>query len=231
LLLFGGGSRPEPAIRRFVEWSGGNSSRILIIGWASSIPQEYARSLESEFFAQGASEISVSAIPPQTPEERAAFLSDLFRSTGVFFTGGNQNRAMGAIDSLGLKSVLRERFRDGVAFAGTSAGTALMAGSMITGEPGRPTAEGLGLFSSAVIDMHFLKRNREGRLLSAMQSAGIRFGIGVEEDGALAITDSETAEVLGGLPVMTYELSSERTLRFELRAGDRFDLIRWRPGP
>ncbi len=229
LLLVGGGARPESALRRFVEWSGGSASRILIIGWPSTIPGDYVWSLTSEFTALGVPAFFVSETPPESEAAKKRFISQLESATGVFFTGGDQNRAMAAVDSLGLRVEFNRRFDAGVPFGGTSAGTALMAGSMITGKAEPRIAAGLGLFPRAVIDMHFLKRNREARLLAAMDSAGLPFGIGVDEDGALAIEDSTKAEVLGGTDVVFYENRGGQIERFRLRDQDRFDLLDWTP--
>lgn len=228
LLLVGGGKRPEQALRRFVAWSGESASRILIIGWPSTIPGDYVRSLSAELSALGATRILVSETAPVSESGKEEFLSQLAQATGVFFTGGDQNRAMAAIEAWDLKSSLRKRFEAGIPFAGTSAGTALMAEAMITGKEYPRTAPGLGLFTPAVIDMHFLKRNREPRLIAAMADAGMHFGIGVDEDGAVAIEDSLRAEVLGTQHVMFYESIGGRTMSFELEGGDRFDLKGWR---
>ncbi len=229
MLLVGGGARPESALRRFVEWSGGTGARILIIGWPSTIPGDYVRSLSMEFAELGVSKFLISETAPVSPAQRTEFLSLLDEATGVFFTGGDQNRAMAAVESLALRASLKSRFEAGVPFGGTSAGTALMAETMITGREDPRTAPGLGLLPRALIDMHFLKRNREPRLLAAMESAGVQFGIGVDEDGAVVIEDSSRAEVLGEPHVVFYESRSGQVRRFELHDRDRFDLRTWTP--
>jgi hypothetical protein len=37
LLVIGGGEPPPDAMKKFVEWSGGAKSRILVITWASGV--------------------------------------------------------------------------------------------------------------------------------------------------------------------------------------------------
>jgi cyanophycinase len=199
------------------------------MGWASGIPGDYARSLSAEFSARGVAQVLVSERPPENAEERGRFLSLLASATGVFFTGGDQNRAMEAIDFWNFRTELRSHFERGVPFAGTSAGTALMAQAMITGRESPRTSSGLGLFAPAVIDMHFLKRSREIRLIAAMESSGVPYGIGVDEDGALAIEDSVRAEVLGAPHVVFYEAKEGQILRYELQDREAFDLRHWRP--
>ena len=72
---------------------------------------------------------------------------------------------------------MRERAAVGVVCGGTSAGAAVMSRVMITGD-GKDelvricadvtaTAEGLGLLEGAIVDKHFLARQRTNRLVAA----------------------------------------------------------------
>jgi cyanophycinase len=228
LLLVGGGKRPIPAMKQLSSWAGGSSARMLIIGWASTIPEDYVQSISADLSSQGVHTFLVSLSPPKTELEKEDFLSLLNQATGVFFTGGDQNRAMAAITKWDLKPELLKRFQSGIPFAGTSAGTALMAEHMMTGDENDPIEPGLGLFQKAIIDMHFLKRNREPRLLAAMNHTGHAFGIGIDEDGALAIDDSERAIVLGDPHVVFYQIKpSEEVKRDELKNEDQYNLNIW----
>jgi len=228
LLLVGGGNRPSEAIKAFSHWAGDEGAQILIIGWASEIPEQYFETLSKDFEAQGVHHFLKSLAGPSNTDERAAFLSDLKKATAVFFTGGNQNRAMAVIEEMNLRNALTEKFLSGTPFAGTSAGTALMADQMITGELSSPIGHGLGLFNKAVIDMHFLVRNREPRLLAAMNAAQTPFGMGIDEDGALAIYNSSTAEVLSDRHVVFYDQETNHALvRVELKHQERFNLSTW----
>ena len=71
---------------------------------------------------------------------------------------------------------------------GTSAGAAVMTRVMIT--RGRTTAdvgEGFDFFPGAVVDQHFLKRNRLSRLLSVLTDHPDLIGLGIDERTALVV--------------------------------------------
>jgi cyanophycinase len=103
--------------------------------------------------------------------------------------------------------------------AGTSAGAAIMSGSMFRDATdvmavmrgslrfGRELDRGLGFAGPDLfVDQHFLRRGRLGRLLPAMHALGISKGLGVEEDSA-AILHGGTVEVVGAGGALFVDLS------------------------
>lgn len=56
---------------------------------------------------------------------------------------------------------------------------------------------GLGLVSHIVVDQHFAQRGRLPRLLSVIAEHPDQFGIGIDEDTALAICPGDGIEVVG----------------------------------
>jgi cyanophycinase len=104
---------------------------------------------------------------------------------GVWFEGGDQNRlSMLYVDSPVEKALIDLLQRGGVV-GGTSAGAAIQSRCMIAGGKGTPRlGRGFPLFPG-VVDMHFLERNREGRLLEAMKLSGSNTGLGVDKFGAV----------------------------------------------
>ena len=46
---------------------------------------------------------------------------------------------------------------------------------------------GLGFFPFGMVDQHFIKRGRLGRLVVAMAEAGVRRGFGIDENTALLV--------------------------------------------
>ena len=97
----------------------------------------------------------------------------LRRATLIWMPGGDQNRFMQAIAGTGLDNVVRERHQAGIAVGGSSAGAAVLAAVMFTGDADLKsitagatiTAKGLALWPDALIDQHFLKRQRDNRLV------------------------------------------------------------------
>jgi cyanophycinase len=57
-------------------------------------------------------------------------------------------------------------------------------------------AAGLGLLGSSVIDQHFDQRNRYGRLLMIVSQSPSLLGLGVDEDTAAVVEESDGHEVL-----------------------------------
>ncbi len=163
LVLLGGGPRPREAMTRFVEWAGGRDARVLVVPWASSDPKGSAKDVVGEVVTLGAGQAESAPRAPLKEKTRAQFLTQLAASTGVFFTGGDQGRIMDVLRDDPLLVALCERFREGIVFAGTSAGTAAMSARMITGNGDFTvidgtkveTRPGLGLLPGVIVDQHF----------------------------------------------------------------------------
>ncbi len=100
--------------------------------------------------------------------------------------------------------------------------------------------DGLGFFRHGMVDQHFIKRGRLGRLVVAMAETGIRRGFGIDENTALLI-EGANARVCGEYGVMLIDLGpakvdqggrSFQDFRLSyLDDGDGFDLSRFRPEP
>ena len=103
-----------------------------------------------------------------------------------------------------MPDAIRARYRDGALVGGTSAGAAVMSASMITGEADLQSITaaktelkpGLGLWPEVIVDQHFLKRQRNNRLISAVLDHPELVGVGVDETTAVFVTGREF-EVLG----------------------------------
>lgn len=247
LILVGGGERPAKAMSRFVEWAGGAEARILVVSWASVEPLATCESTKAELAGAGV----VICAPfvtlddqgkaaPLAGEARTIFSQALSRATGVFFSGGDQNRVM---DALGgdpaLLAAIRARYAAGAVFGGTSAGAAVMSDPMVTDEAGAGVLDGkqvgvrpgLGLLAGAIVDPHFVKRQRVNRLLGLVLEHPRLRGVGVDEDTALLIRDGRTAEVAGHGPVLLVDATGTDQLQVTVaRPGQTIDL-RPRPRP
>jgi len=235
LVLVGGGHRPAAAMQRFVEWAGGSKARLLMILWATGYPLESYESLQKDFGALHPESIEAAPVQPLTPESRAAFLKQLAAATGVFFSGGDQVRVMDVLKDTGLLEAIRAKHASGTVFGGTSAGTAVMSKTMITGEGDFTvldgtkveTREGLDLIHDVIVDQHFLRRQRQNRLFGLLLLSPQQLGVGVDEDSAVLVTDSRHAEVVGG-PVMIVDGrggADELHLTI-VRPGQRYDLVK-----
>ena len=234
LLVIGGGERPPDAMKRFVEWSGGAKSRILVITWASGVPDESYASLEKAFQSANAGFVEHAPVRPLDAEKRARFIEQLNGASGVFFSGGDQNRIMDVLADDGLFQMIRSKYNSGTPFGGTSAGAAVMSDPMMTGEADLKILDGskvgvrkgLGLLPNVIFDQHFLVRQRYGRLFGLIISNPRMLGIGIDEDTSVMIEDNRRLTVVGKTQVM-FVHSKKGTQPFSLsflNAGERFDV-------
>ncbi len=215
LVLIGGGARPREAMQRFVQLSGSQQSRILVVPWASG-SLEGAANIRAELAAFTRAPIAVAPLTPQSPAQVLGLINS---ATGIFFAGGDQSKLMKTIESLRLADLLRQKFNQGIAFGGTSAGTAFMSQRMITGtgdlrvingakvELGR----GLGLLPPHIIvDQHFIVRGRFNRLAGIVLHTNL-VGVGIDEGTALVVLDNR-AQVIGPTQVLLFKASSTKKL-------------------
>lgn len=234
LLVVGGGTRPPEAIKKFVDWSGGANARILAITWASGVPEESFEALRKNFTEAGAGTVVHAAVRPLDTAKRTQFIDQLRSATGVFFSGGDQNRIMDVLADDELLKLIREKYAKGTPFGGTSAGAAVISDPMMTGEAdlkildGKKVGvrKGLGLVPNVMFDQHFLVRQRHNRLFGFVIENPKFLGIGIDEDNAVLITDNRRLEVAGPTQVMFVEGKNGRGAMMVsfLAAGERFDL-------
>jgi cyanophycinase len=108
-----------------------------------------------------------------------------------------------------LPEAIRARYQAGAVVGGTSAGAAVLSQVMITGEAqldrlrrgATQTIDGLGLWPSAIVDQHFVRRQRFNRLLSAVLDRPQLVGVGVDESTA-AVVRGRKIEVVGAAQVL-----------------------------
>ena len=237
LVLFGGGDRPSGAQQRFVDWAGGKKSRIIALPWASSVPETYYAYISSGLLAHGAGSVEMCASTWTRSDWADAFRAQLSSATGVFIIGGDQSQFMATVEAGGLLGDLRKAYDSGVAFAGTSAGTAVMSRVMLTGEGDPEVIDGstvgvrggLGLLPGVITDQHFIARQRENRLFGLMLLHRDLLGVGVDEAAALAVRGDRFAEAFGIVPtdmvmIVQPDAKVERLVVDLLRPGQRYDL-------
>lgn len=234
LLVVGGGGRPPEAMKRFVEEAGGRQARVLVVTWASEIPEESFLAMEEDLKPWGPAAVEHAA----STAAPSRLLGQLERATAVVFSGGDQNLLMDAVEGAGLREAFRAKLRAGTPFVGTSAGTAAMSRIMITGEGDMDvldgdrvgTREGLGLLEGVILDQHFIARQRQNRLFGLVLEHPGLLGLGIDENTAVWVERGRFAEVIGGRLALAVRAadSGRRLIVDVLRPGDRYDLKRRR---
>jgi len=198
--------RERVILRRFVAACGGPDANIVVLATASEHPETGERYAEL-FYGMDADTVEVLRI--RTREDAVEAGRDvhdvLETATGFFMTGGSQLRISSALGGTALAASLRRRHAEGMVVAGTSAGAAVISRHMISmgesgGTPRRrlvQMAQGLGFAPDLVIDQHFRRRDRMGRLITALSYNPEPLGVGVDEDTAAMIGADGVLTVLG----------------------------------
>ena len=233
LVICGGGGVPEPAWRRFVELAGGRDARILIVPTANlgGDPIEDHSPIR-EWKRRGAGSVEWLHARTRAEAEDPNFALPLTKATGVWMEGGDQAYLMRPYLDTEVERQLVALLERGGVIGGSSAGAAVMTRLMIEG--GRTEAieaTGFGFLPDAVVDQHFLRRNRLGRLLGVLDRHPDLIGLGIDERTALVV-QGDRIEVLGDSYVLACIPGGSGTLprQIFLKPGDRIDLPSLRVG-
>lgn len=216
LVLVGGGLRSDNALV-LSAFTRGVGARVLVLPTASGVPERSGLGSVEDLthYAEPGQTIEVLEILATTPRraEDPRYVDPIEGADAVWFTGGDQSRITAvfrpiAIDTLGYRA-LRRLLQRGGRVAGSSAGAAMMSDPMIVGGTSRAAllegtaggrfeiGRGMGFFPFGLVDQHFLRRGRIGRLVVALEETGTEFGWGIADNRALAV-DLDTGR---GLPL------------------------------
>jgi len=254
LLVIGGAERSGPGgteiLRRFVDLAGGAAAELIVIATASAEPAVLEAEYTALFTSLGAGRARALRLENRNQANEAATVEALATATGVFFTGGDQVRITTVLGGTRADSALQRLVRAGtVVLGGTSAGAAMMSGTMIIGgdgpgvtRAGVRTGPGLEFLPGVLIDMHFAERGRLNRLLSAVARYPHELGLGIDENTAI-LAEGDSFEVLGTGAVTVVDAGAAGEIRVPaegpialtgarvhvLPAGCRFELSGRRP--
>lgn len=212
LLAIGGAAGPD-LLQRFVTLAGGSAARIVVLATASAAPAEPEAHYRTAFAGLGAGSVHAVRIGSRTEANHPPDL--LASATGVFFTGGDQQRIITLLGGTRTDSVLQRLVAGGsVVLGGTSAGAAMMSGTMIVGGDGSSVSTGPGLefLPGVLIDMHFAERGRLHRLLAAVARYPHELGLGIDEDTAILVC-GDRFEVLGSGSVTVVDAGAATDIR------------------
>ena len=255
LVLIGGGRRPRPVMEKFIALAGGPGASIVVIPTASGEPGTGAETVATFTKDYRCTDVTALEIHNRQDASRPAFVKAIRNAGGIYFAGGDQRRIMDAFDGSPAAAALVEAYRAGAAIAGTSAGTACQSRLMITGDGDFKviTADnvqmrpGLGLApADVIVDQHFVKRQRENRLISVVLEHPQDLGIGIDEATAVWFKPDHTFQVLGDGWVVVLDASHATVTRRAvaggrahlgvhglrvdvLQRGERYDLAHRRP--
>lgn len=224
LVIVGGGPQPDAVRAEFVRLAGGaGKARIIVFAMASEEGRTSGEETVAELAKHGASARNVYLTREDALTDSAGRLLD--GATGVWFGGGDQVRLANVLKGTPVERAIHARFAAGAVIGGTSAGAAVMSRVMITGDERRPggirpdsevvwgtmerdnviTAEGFGLLPDAIVDQHFFRRKRYGRLLTLVVEREPHLGVGIDESTALIVGADGHWRVAGESGAVIYD--------------------------
>jgi cyanophycinase len=256
-----GGAEDKIKTRRvlnaFVAHAGGATARIAVIPAASMQAARAGELYHTLFQDLGAAHVEVLHVDSRQDAQDPARVALLDQVSAIFLSGGSQLRLATLLGGTKFGDAIRRRHGEGMLIAGTSAGASILCQHMIAfGRSGEwPTqrmvnlSPGLGLTNRVVIDQHFQRRGRTGRLMVAVAYNPYLIGLGIDEDTAALIDGHHQLEVIGRGSVIVVDGSDmsfsnvDQAARHDpvaitdmrlhvLTNGFRYDLINRRPsGP
>lgn len=223
LLIVGGGQQSDDLVRRFVALAGGpGKARIAVIPMASDEAQATGDEKAEQLREFGAEATVVNLTRAEAEDPAAAARFDGI--TGVWFCGGDQVPLARILYDTPALAAIHRRYVAGAVIGGTSAGAAIMSDSMLTGNQRRPDSlgyygddypaiargtievvRGLGFLHGAIVDQHFIRRERHNRLLSVVLERPSLVGVGIDEGTALEIGGDGRWQVVGASAVVIYD--------------------------
>ncbi len=200
LVVVGGAENKDenPVIlREIVKLAGGSQARLVVLTVATDQPGESGDEYTKAFQKLGVRDVHVVDVSTREDAVNPDALALIENATGVFFTGGDQLHVTSLLGGSRLDHCLKERLAEGMLIAGTSAGAAMMANSMIlSGEAEQSprfgeirVGGGMTYLPGTVIDTHFSQRGRFGRLLAAVAHYPQELGLGIDENTGMVVED------------------------------------------
>ena len=243
-----------------VELAGGPGAKIAVFPTASGEPVKKGGWVISALNKSGADAFLVPVAwktfdkSPQVAVSEPDLVSQVLEATGIFLIGGEQDKIVRALytpdgQNTPMLDAMWEVYKKGGVIAGTSAGAAVMSrvmyrdaesvlDTMLKGVRWKKEIDrGLGFIDDEwFVDQHHFVRGRFARTLVAMHNQGFKYGIGVDENSAIIVTNGKDVRVIGYKGALVMDLSKaehDATLgRFNLKnvrltyldRGDQFDL-------
>jgi cyanophycinase len=203
LFLLGGSVAFDAAAEAFVPAAGGAQAAIALLLQGGNNWQDYVPQYVEPWIQRG-----VTRYYPIVPREDGtldldAAAATLRAATGIFVGGGHTPtyRRLYAVEP--IRSIIRDRYQQGVPYAGVSAG-ALIAPEICaippedTGEPAVQVPPGLGLIRDVIVGVHFTEWNALPHVLEAMSQTQPTKAWGIDEDDCALFEGGQFKRALGG---------------------------------
>jgi len=201
-------------LRRILSEMKGENSLVEVITTASEIPEEVGQNYTDAFARLGCKTVGVIHIKNREDVLKAEYIDRIRKADGVMFTGGNQLRLTSIFGGTEFLKVLHARYQhEPFVIAGTSAGAMAMSNTMIYEGASHEAllkgkvkiTTGLAFMADVIIDSHFVKRGRFGRLAQAVCCNPSCIGIGLGEDTGVLVRNGNELEAIGSGLVLIFD--------------------------
>lgn len=227
LVICGGGSLPDSIANEFVRLAGGEKARLVVVPTASSrADEDEGKSLEKLWSSKGVAKVVALHTRSRERADDPEFVAPLREATAVWFGGGQQSRLSEVYVGTAFEKEIVALLARGGTVGGTSAGAAILSRVMIaSGTDKAVMGRGLDALPDAIIDQHFLARNRKKRLLGVLAENRALVGYGIDEGTALVVQGRRLRVVGASTVTVCLAASSTRPVReIVLSHGKQADL-------
>ena len=205
--------------RPFIEAACGNSAIIAVLTGGGEKSGPYVNRITAPWREIGVQVIAVG--PKEYGDPDDIMEQGLRECSGIFMCGGDTRAYERIYVASALGDLIRERYAEGIPYAGVSAGALLAAQECATwggivkssnneyyvryrgcydgveGDIELQMGKGLGLLRGVVFEPHFSEMGGFPRLLAVMDRTGINEGYGLDEPICLTFEDGRPTEVTG----------------------------------
>lgn len=187
LFLVGGGALPDRLRREFIELAGGANARLVVIPGDADGRDNAANEIQL-WKSLGVIHVSILHAESRTQADDPEFSKLLNTATGVWLGGGQQSWFTAWYRDTLVEERLKEVLGRGGVIGGTSAGASAVTRVMVAGGRRDPVeSRGLSLLDGVIVDQHFLRRNRTGRMLKLLARHPDQIGLGIDERTAVIV--------------------------------------------
>jgi cyanophycinase len=196
------------------------NNRLEVITTASQEPLKTGSAYIRAFKKAGFKNVGHVNIDNKEELKNPFHLERIQKAHAVFFSGGDQFRLSTILLGSDLLACIKERYlnEENFILAGTSAGAMAMGDIMIYHADNNEAmlkghvkiTNGFNILPGCLVDTHFVKRGRFGRLAQAVSMNPGYLGIGLGEDTALLVENGDYMECLGSGSVIIIDGSDMR---------------------
>jgi len=207
LFIIGGGDRTESLMKDLITVSDVNANDyVIVLPMSSEEPDTSVKYIKEDFAKVGITNVIGFNFLENGAVDQSK-LDSISKAKLIFITGGDQSKFMKVVKKGSIYAAIHKAYESGSTIGGTSAGAAVMSKKMITGNKllnpkdngGYPSieannieiTEGLGLLENAIVDQHFIKRQRLNRLLAVSIENPDELCIGIDESTAIVVSGNK----------------------------------------